>query len=263
MLKKICYSVFILSLIILPIEIVAKDTSSDSKKASSSTTTIFIANSTIDAVKKIALKYEKLYSLQKINIAHSGSGTLARQISEGAPAEIFISASKKWVDYLDEKEVLISDSIKPLPLKTSLILIAKKGIKNVRLDNFAEYLIKNNAKISLGDPKSVPAGAYTHEFLIKNKIFEKIKNNIVYVNAVRASLNYIKLGEADLAIVYSTDVLSIPNQYEYIATIDSQDHSPIKYYIALVSENASPAATQFYNYLFTDDALKIYKEFGF
>jgi len=263
MFKKICCSFFLLSILISPIEIVAKDVPIDSKELWSNTTTVFVATSTIDVMTAIAKQYKKTYPLQKINIAHSGSGILALQIAKGAPANIFLSASIDWINYLEDLNIIVIDSIKQIPLKTNLVLIGKKGLKGVDINNFADYLVKNNAKIALGNPKSVPAGVYTDDFLKRTKVYNKIKDNMLYVNSVRASLNYIKLGEADLAVVYSTDISSIPNHYEFIATLDPFYHRDIKYYGVIIAERNSIAANLFYEYLFTDDALKIYKEFGF
>ena len=225
---------------------------------------VAVASSLIDAVTEIANNYQKKYPEHTVNISSSGSGTLARQIENGAPFNVFISASTKWINYLDEKDLLDKNYIKRLPIRNVLVLIGNKKVKKVNTSNMISYLAKNKAKIALGDPNSVPVGEYSKEFLTNSGLFSKIEKYAVFVNSVRTATRYIQLGEVELAIVYSTDAVSLKkNEYNLLETLDPLLYGDIRYTAAIVAENHSLITTSFFKYLLSDEAIEIIKKYGY
>ena len=225
---------------------------------------VAVASSLIDAVTEIANNYQKKYPEHTVNISSSGSGTLARQIENGAPFNVFISASSKWINYLDDKSLLDKHYINRLPIRNVLVLIGNKKVKKVNTNNMISYLAKNRGKIALGDPNTVPVGEYSKEFLSNSGLFNKIEKYAVFVNSVRTATRYIQLGEVELAIVYSTDAVSLKkNEYNLLETLDPLLYGDIRYTAAIIAENHSLITKSFYNYLLSEEAIEIIKKYGY
>ncbi len=225
---------------------------------------IAVASSLIDAVTEIATKYQQRYPEHTVNVSSSGSGTLARQIENGAPFNIFISASSKWINYLDDKAMLSKDYVNRLPIRNVLVLIGNKKVKKVNINNMISYLSRNRGKIALGDPNTVPVGEYSKEFLVNSELFSKVEKYAVFVNSVRTATRYIRLGEVELAIVYSTDAVSLDkSEYNLLETLNPLLYGDIRYTAAIVAENHSLITTSFYNYLLSDEAIEIIKKYGY
>ncbi len=225
---------------------------------------VAVASSLVDAITEIANSYQEKYPEHTVNISSSGSGTLARQIENSAPFNVFISASTKWINYLDDKSLLDKNYVKRLPIRNVLVLIGNQKVKKVNINNMIAYLSKNRGKIALGDPNSVPVGEYSKEFLTNSGLFNKIEKYAVFVNSVRTATRYIQLGEVELAIVYSTDATSLKkSEYNLLETLDPLLYGDIRYTAAIVAENHSLITTSFYKYLFSDEAIEVIKKYGF
>lgn len=218
--------------------------------------TLYIASSTTEILEEISGLYEKETGVH-ININPASSGVLAKQIKSGANPDIFISASKKWIDYLidDIKKV---DSF----VENSLVLITpiNSKLETFSLDSdFNNYF---NGRISIGDPEHVPAGAYAKEVLEYYNWYESIINRILPGANVRAALSVVEMGESDLGIVYKTDALK-SKKVKIIYTFNNQSHSPIKYYCAMLNSNKKETKA-FYDFLVNSkQAKEIYRKYGF
>ena len=193
-------------------------------------------------------------------IYNSGSsGALQQQVERGAPIDIFISASSKQMDFLLKKNLLIRESNKTF-LKNKMVLVAsKKSIQNIDLNTLTDG---NFEKLALGEFRSVPAGQYAKEALTALKVYNKLESKFIFGKNVRQVLFYVESGNADLGIVYITDTKN--SDAITLANIPYDLHSPITYQIAVVksSQNISEAK-KFINFLLTERAQNIFKDYGF
>lgn len=222
--------------------------------------TISAAASLKDAMEEI----KPLYSQQKSNIGltynYGASGSLQRQIEQGAPVDTFISAATKQMDALQQKGLLLDGTRKNL-LKNQVVLIEPE--KATTIKDFKDLTSNTVKKIALGEPKSVPAGQYAQEVLTSLKISDQVKSKVVYANDVRQVLNYVETGNTDAGIVYLSDAKS-SNKVKIVATAPENSHSPVVYPIAVLksSKNAD-AAKDFVQFLFSDRAKTVFEKWGF
>jgi len=222
--------------------------------------TVFAAASLTNAISDIANDYEKE---KKINIKTSfaSSSTLAKQIEKGAPAEIFISADAKWMNYLQDKNLVKIESRVNL-LGNQLVLIAPKG-KAFKVNMIQGFNLAGafNGKLCTGELESVPIGIYAKQSLKSLDWWDSIKMRIVGTQDVRAALVFVERAECDAGIVYATDA-KVSSKVESIAVFPETTHEPIVYPLALLN-HASPQAVAFYDYLKSERAKAIFAKHGF
>lgn len=221
--------------------------------------TVFAAASLTKVLTVLGQGYEKANDT-KVILSFAGSSALAKQIEQGAPADIFISADTKWMDYLDSKGKIDHGTRMNL-LGNSLVLIAPKGkafpVKTDRGFDFASAFTGN---LCTGQTESVPVGMYAKEALTSLGWWEAIKQRIVGTEDVKASLNLVERGECDAGIVYRTDAMG-NEKVEVVSAIPENLHSPIVYPVALVTQ--LEAAAEFVHYLQGPDAAKAFTAHGF
>ncbi|MBP9478748.1 MAG: molybdate ABC transporter substrate-binding protein [Sebaldella sp.] len=221
---------------------------------------ISIAASTKKAVDTIVKNYKKENPNVEININSGGSGALQQQIEGGAPVDIFLSASKKNMDTLEEKGLLDNATRKDL-LKNELVLIGEKSVKD-KIKNI-DQLKTENVKIALGELSTVPAGKYAKQAFEKLGIWNDIEKKVIYQKDVTAVMNIVDAGEIEVGVVYSSDALELKNGF-VIAVFKSEDHDPIVYPIALIKDSKNKEeALKFLEYLSSEKSLEIFKENGF
>jgi molybdate transport system substrate-binding protein len=213
--------------------------------------TVFAASSLTDVMKAMAEAYGKVNG-ETVRFNFAGTGTLARQIEAGAPADLFIAANVKWMDLLEEKKAVASGSRFNLA-GNRLVLVAPLG-STLGLD------AKVEGRIAVGDFKSVPAGMYAEEALEHMQWLEAWKPKLVMTSNVRSALLYAERGEVDAAIVYVTDV-AMSSKLRVVGTFPIDSHSPIVYPVAACSESES--ALGFLNFLKSPEAHAILKAHGF
>ncbi len=213
--------------------------------------TVFAAASLTDAMKELAGVYEENTD-GSILFNFASSGTLARQIDAGAPVDLFISANKKWMDWLEEKGAIQNSSRFNLAAN-SLVLIAPPGSSLTFDGNFS-------GRVAVGDFKSVPAGMYAKEALTYMGWFEAVQPNLVMGSNVRTVLMYVERGEVSAGIVYASDAKA-SGKVPIIGTFPPASHSPIIYPAAACSEKESALA--FLEFLKTDTAEAILLKHGF
>jgi molybdate transport system substrate-binding protein len=222
--------------------------------------TVFAAASLTNAISEIVTNYESA-NPQKIQTSLAASSMLAKQIENGAPADIFISADTKWMNYLQDKDLLKTDSKINL-LGNHLVLIAPKG-KTFKVDMKQDFNFTNafTGKLCTGEVESVPAGIYAKQSLKALNWWESIKTRIVGSQDVRAALTLVERAECDAGIVYETDA-KVTEKVETIATFPDASHDAIVYPLSL-TKNAKPEAADFYNYLKSEPAKAIFVKYGF
>jgi molybdate transport system substrate-binding protein len=222
--------------------------------------TVFAAASLTNAINDIARQYEAEKSV-KIQSSFAASSSLAKQIENGAPADIFIAADSKWMNYLQDKKRIDTSSRVNL-LGNHLVLIAPKDkafkVQTDKTFNFANAFY---GKICTGEIESVPVGIYAKQSLIALNWWDSIKTRIVGTQDVRAALVFVERGECDAGIVYETDA-KVSNKVEVITLLPDASHDPIVYPLALV-QDAKPEAKDFFDYLKSEKAKAIFTQYGF
>jgi molybdate transport system substrate-binding protein len=200
---------------------------------------------------------------KKAVISYAASNTLIKQIEQGAPADIFISADLDWMDYGQQKGL-----IKPFSrfnlLGNRLVLIAPKDA-NVSVNiqpGFNLAALLKGGRLSMANVDAVPAGKYGKAALEKLGVWDGVKDKIAQAENVRAALLLVARGEAPLGIVYQTDAASDPT-VKIVGTFPENTHPPIIYPITLTKESTNPDAQGFIDYLRTPAARAAFERQGF
>lgn len=234
-----------------------QETDSDQGKV---TLTISAAASLRDAMSEIQHLYRNEHPEVTLHFNYGGSGSLQQQISKGAPADLFISAAEDKFDRLVE-EGKIDKSNSTNLLGNSLVLIVPEEEKTV--DNFTDLTKKKINKIAIGTPESVPAGKYGKEALENMGVWKDMEPDVVYAKDVRQVLSYVETGNVDAGLVYKTDAV-ISDRVKIVQTAEQESHSPIVYPAGIINDTKHYEETKdFYTYLQSDEALKVFAEYGF
>lgn len=222
--------------------------------------TVFAAASLTNAMSEIAKQYESEQSI-KTQTSFSASSELAKQIENGAPADIFMSADSKWMNYLQDKKIIDASSSVNI-LSNRLVIIAPKAkIFKVQTDKSFNFASTFHGKLCTGETESVPVGIYAKQSLKALNWWDSVKTRIVGTIDVRAALVFVERGECDAGIVYETDA-KVSDKVEIVATLPDESHEPIVYPLALV-KSAKPEAKGFYEYLKSEKAKAIFMKYGF
>lgn len=191
-----------------------------------------------DALKEIAVLYEKQHPDTKVNFNFASSGLLCEQIIQGAPVDIFVCASKSQMEQLRAKGLIVEDSVSSCA-ENQLVVIAVDGKKFLQLSDLLQA-----DRISIGDPKTVPAGSYAQEALEKANVFGQLKQKqkLVYAENALQALTYVESGDVDAGIVYNTDAL-LAKKSKISFSIPPNYTSPMVYKIAVLksTKNADVA----------------------
>ncbi len=222
---------------------------------------VYAASSMTNAVNDIAQQFETKYDVT-VTPVYGGSSSIARQILNGAPADIFISANNKWMDYLVKSKAVKNDSVTNL-VQNSLVLIAPKA-STIEPFDFSDANAWNQAlegnRLALGNPVSVPAGMYAKESLTNLGVWKKLERQIAPAKNVRLALALVERGEAPLGVVYKTDAL-LTDKVKVVGEFANDTHADIIYPAAIVKD--STQSEQFFEYLKSDDAKKVFSQYGF
>src|SRR5499426_1593672 len=223
---------------------------------------VFAAASLKNALDEIADQWQKETG-RKVAISYAASNNLIKQIEQGAPADIFISADLDWMDYGQQKGLIKPDSRFNL-LGNRLVLIAPKDANvsaNIQPGFDLAALLKGG-RLAMANVDAVPAGRYGKAALEKLGAWDGVKDKIAQAENVRAALVLVARGEAPFGIVYQTDAASDPT-VKIVGTFPENTHPPIIYPIALTKESANPDAQAFINYLRSPAARAAFERQGF
>jgi molybdate transport system substrate-binding protein len=198
-----------------------------------------------------------------VSIAYASSATLAKQIEQGAPVDIFVSADLKWMDYLEKAKLIRAGTRRNL-LGNKLVLI-EPGDADGKLEIAKGFDLAGAAgdgKIAVCMIDSCPAGIYAKEALESLGVFAGVEAKLAQVDNVRNALNLVSRGEAKFGIVYATDARADP-KVKVVGTFPASSHSPIVYPVALVAASENPDAAFFLAYLASRAAIQIFLEQSF
>jgi len=223
------------------------------------TLTISAAASLKDALTEVEAGYKQTNAGVEFVNNFGSSGTLATQIDQGAPADVFLSAAEKPMNDLDAKELIIAGTRRNL-LRNTLVLIAPLDSSLRDFQGLADGSIR---LIAVGDPAGVPAGQYGQQTLSALHLLDKIKSKLVLAKDVRQVLTYVETGNADAGLVYATDARA-SNKVRIVAAAPELAHDAIVYPAAVVKgSRAELAARKFVNYLGSHAAQAVFVKYGF
>ena len=222
--------------------------------------TVFAAASLTDSLKEIAATYEKQTG-DKVLFNFGASSLLARQIEEGAPADIFFSADEEKMDALDKKGLILKDTRK-VRLSNSLVIVvaSERGAAVETPKDLASDKVK---RLALAEPKTVPAGIYASAYLRKQNLWTAVESKVVPTENVRAALAAVEAGNAEAGIVYKTDA-AISKKVKIAYEVPPADNPAISYPLAVLKEAKNPeAANRFVKQLNSEAGGQVFKKFGF
>jgi molybdate transport system substrate-binding protein len=222
--------------------------------------TVHAAASLTDAMKEIAPGYEK-QSGNRLQFNFGASNLLARQIEEGAPADLFLSADEAKMDGLEKKNLLLPGTRRTL-LSNLLVIVVANDASTVP-KSASDLLKAEYKKIALAQPDSVPAGIYAREYLQELGLWEKVKDKVVPTENVRAALAAVESGNVEAGFVYKTDSL-ISKKVKAAVEIPAAEGPKISYPIAVIKASKEPErAKKLEEYLAGPEARNIFEKFGF
>jgi molybdate transport system substrate-binding protein len=224
---------------------------------------VFAAASLKNALDEIAATWSKDTGKPAPKISYAASSALAKQLEQGAPADLFISADLDWMDYAAGKNLIKADTRFNL-LGNKIVLIAPRDSKTTALAITGGDLAKALAggKLSMGNVDAVPAGKYGKAALEKLGAWTSVKDSIAQAENVRAALLLVARGEAPLGIVYSTDAAAEPS-VKIVAIFPANSHPPITYPAALTRESKNADANSFLDFLRSAKARTVFEKQGF
>jgi len=225
--------------------------------------TVFAAASMRNALDEADAAFTKASGI-KVTASYASSSALAKQIEQGAPADIFISANIKWMDYLDQKK-LIAPGTRVNLLGNELVLIAPKDSKldNVKIGKgFDIAELAGDGRIAIADVKAVPAGLYAKAALQSLGAWTAAEPKLAQAENVRATLAYVARGETPLGIVYSTDV-KIEPKVKIVDVFPEDSYPSITYPVAATAESKNMQTARYLRFLQTWAAKAIFEKYGF
>ena len=228
---------------------------------------IFAAASLTDALNEIAPAYEKATG-DKLSFNFAGSSLLERQIEQGAPADLFLSADEAKMDAAAQKGLIVAASRKSVLSNFLVVVVPADSPFNITSP--ADLATPAVNHLAVAQPETVPAGVYAKKYLQNLGLWDKLQPKIVPTENVRAALAAVEAGNAEAGIVYETDA-AISKKVRVACNIPAPayegpiDQGPqISYPFAIVQASAQPeAAARFLSYLESPAALAVFKKYGF
>ena len=223
---------------------------------------VFAASSLTDVLNELAEGYAKA-GHPKPAFSFAASSALARQIENGAPAALFISADEQWMDYAADRKLIVSETRASF-LGNALVLVtpADKPLKIEIKSGFPLAQALGAGKLSMGDPDSVPVGKYGKTALENLGVWTQVERNVIRADNVRVALAFVERGEAAAGIVYATDA-ALTKKVSVAGVFPDGSYPPVSYAIAVVAGHDTPAARAFRDFILGAEAKAIFVKYGF
>ena len=224
---------------------------------------VFAAASLTDALKDIAPLWEKTGGAP-LKFSFAASSTLARQMEQGAPANLFISADLQWMDWADQRHLVVTATKRNLLGNTMVMVMPKDSVKPVTISPAMDItaLLGADGRIATGDPASVPVGIYAKQAFTKLGLWDKVQPRIAGAESVRAALLLVERHEAPVGIVYATDAAVDPG-VAVAGTFPADSHPPIIYPFAVTASGDTPEARRLLDFLAGPEASAAFAKRGF
>jgi molybdate transport system substrate-binding protein len=228
--------------------------------------TVFAAASLKNALDQVAADWQ-MQTGNSVLISYEGSPKLAKQIEQGAPADLFISASEKWMDTLSDEKLIKDGSRKNIYGNTLILIAADKDAKPIEITkDFDLKSLLGDGKLAMGNVDSVPAGQYGKEALENLGLWASVAVNVVQSENVRAAMALVATGESPYGIVYASDAVADDesgNKVSIVGTFPENSHKPIIYPAAVLATSTKPEAQAFLDALTSDAAQAVFTAQGF
>lgn len=229
-------------------------------QAPESQITVAAAISMKDALEALETRFSERPGAPKVELTLGASGILEKQIEEGAPIDVFISAAPAQMNALEQKGLLLAGTRRDVA-GNRLVLVAPTGSTTVK--NVEDLKKPEVRTIAIGETRSVPAGQYAAEALHNLGLFDVLRPKIVFAQNVRAVLAYVADRDADAGFVYETDA-KISDKVTIATALPAASYTPVVYPAAIIrgSQNAA-GARAFLEFLASPDARAIFEKYGF
>ena len=221
---------------------------------------VYAASSMTTVVDRLVSAYNTNNDIKVVPV-YGGTGSLARQIQHGAPADIFIAANRDWMDYLTENSIINRDSVTYLASNQLVVIAPKETKKQLEIEKVESWLaLIGNSKLAIGSVDFVPVGTYSKQVLDKLNLWQAIQPKLVFTKSVRMVLALVEQNALNVGIVYRTDAL-LSSKVKIVATIPVSLHQPISYPLAAL--NNKPETLAFFKFIQSEQSLGILSEYGF
>lgn len=250
------------ALVLAALVVVATAGHAPTARAAEEPVTVFAAASLKESAEKAAAAWRATGGAD-VTFSFAGSSALAKQIEEGAPADVFISADLKWMDHLDKAGMVKADTRINL-LGNRIVLVAPKAsaAATTIAPGFPLATLLGDGRLAMANVDAVPAGTYGKAALEKLGVWESVRDKVAQAENVRAALLLVSHGEAPLGIVYETDA-KVDSSVKILDRFPEASHPAIVYPAALTTDSKNPRAADFLAYLQGADAHAIFTAAGF
>ena len=220
---------------------------------------LLAAASTTEALNEIRAAFIQLHPAVTIRTSYGASSTLAQQINAGAEADLFLSASSEWADFLNKKKLVERQR----DLLSNQLVIVALADSPLDIQKPSDLLQTHVRRLALADPRSVPAGIYAKEALTTLGLWKPLETKIAGAADVRQALRFVETGAAEAGIVYATDAAE-SRTVRIAATIDPKLSKPIRYPLLLLKHGAAKeAAVAWYDFFASPEAVAVFRRHGF
>jgi molybdate transport system substrate-binding protein len=251
----------ILLIILLSVGCSAPAATENISSAPPVTVNVSAAASLTDVIKEINTVYQKDHANVTVVPNFAASGTLQQQIENGAPADVFISASPKQIDALQSKNMLVEGSRKNLLCNKVVLIVPADSTLGIK--SFNDLTGDAVKKVSIGDPDSVPAGQYARDIFNEFGIMDALKSKLVLAANVRQVLQYVESSNVDAGVVFLTDA-KISKSVKVVADAPDAINKKVIYPVAVINTGKDRTAAQAYEaFLFSEQAGVIFDKYGF
>lgn len=230
------------------------------KKTHENEIIVFCAASLSPVIEQIKEKWEKDHH-ERIIISGASTGILARQIENGAQADIFLSANLDWMEYLENVMTFTNQPLTIISNRLAVVVPLDVNLDSAIFSELLPVLLKRNGKISIGDPGHVPLGKYTKESLDFYHIYQDFSSDFILAKDARSALILVELGEASFGFVYLSDAIS-SNKVRIVSVIPEVNHQTISYQGVIVNDK-NPGAKEFFSFLSSEETKSIWRDMGF
>jgi molybdate transport system substrate-binding protein len=222
--------------------------------------TVFAAASLREALELTGEAFEKETGTRVV-FSFAGTGTLARQVEAGAPADVFVSADAAWMDYVLEKDAVLPESVREIA-SNAIVLIGPKGSAPLEPDAQAFEQRLGGNRLAIADPETVPAGRYGRSALESQGLWQAVSGSLAPMENVRIALASVARGDTPLGVVYRTDAAVEPGVV-ILFEFPEGSHPPIRYLAALTEARSHPDAAAFLDFLSGPSSRDILHSLGF
>ena len=224
--------------------------------------TVSAAISLKNAFEDIATIFQERNPGAKVLFNFGASGDLARQIEGGAPVDIFASAAQKDMDDIDRKGLVASNSRRNFA--GNAVVLIKPANSKTPINSIEDLKRKEVGKISIGNPKTVPAGRYAEEALRHYNLWDAVKDRLVFAENVRQVLDYVARGEVDAGLVYSTDAMARSKEVKVVMKLPEGSHQPVVYPIGVIKGTKEESLSRaFADLVVSPEGQQILNRYGF